>query len=55
LRAKPAELLLLLNPHVLEAADADCVLTVLRVAEGSISEEHFAAWIRENSKKAKKK
>ena len=49
------ELFLFLNAYVLEAGDADCVLTMLRVAEGSISEEDFAAWIRENSKKTKKK
>ena len=50
-----AELFLFLNGYVLEAADADCVLTMLRVAEGSTSEEDFAAWIRQNSKKPKKK
>ena len=44
------ELFLFLNAHALEADDADCVLTMLRVAEGSISEEDFAAWIRQNSK-----
>jgi len=49
------ELFLFLNAHVLEAADADCVLTMLKVAEGSMSEEKFAAWMRENSKKPKKK
>jgi len=49
------ELFLFLNGYVLEAADADCVLTMLRVAEGSISEEDFATWIRQNCKKAKKK
>ena len=49
------ELFLFLNAHVLEAADADCVLTMLQVAEGSLSEEKFAAWIRENSKKLKRK
>ena len=49
------ELFLFLNAYVLEAADADCVLTMLKVAEGSMSEEKFAAWIRENSKKPKKK
>jgi death-on-curing protein len=49
------ELFLFLNAYVLEAADVDCVLTMLRVAEGSISEKDFAAWIRQNSKKAKKK
>lgn len=50
-----AELFLFLNGHLLEAADADCVLTMLRVAEGSISEEDFAAWIRQNSTRRKKK
>lgn len=49
------ELFLFLNGYVLEAADADCVLTMLRVAEGSISEEDFSVWIRRNSKKSKKK
>jgi death-on-curing protein len=49
------ELFLFLNACVLDAPDADCVLTMLRVAEGSISEADFAAWIRANSKKAKKK
>ena len=44
-----------MNAYVLEAADADCVLTMLRVAEGSISEEDFATWMRQNSKKPKKK
>ncbi|MBE0613232.1 MAG: type II toxin-antitoxin system death-on-curing family toxin [Burkholderiales bacterium] len=50
-----AELFLFLNGYLLEAADADCVLTMLRLAEGSIGEEGFAAWIRENCKKTKKK
>lgn len=49
-----AELFLFLNGHLLEAADADCVLTMLQVAEGSISEADFAAWIRQNSMKRKK-
>ena len=48
------ELFLLLNSHVLEAADADCVLAMLRVSEGSMSEADFAAWIRKNIKKRKK-
>jgi len=48
-------LFLFLNHHVLEAADADCVLTMLRVAEGSMGEEDFAAWIRLNSRKQRKK
>lgn len=49
------ELFLGLNGYEFEAADADCVLTMLRVAEGSISETNFAAWIRENSRKSKKR
>ena len=49
------ELFLFLNAYLLDATDAGCVLTMLRVAEGSISEADFAAWIRQNSKKAKKK
>lgn len=49
------ELFLGLNGYEFEAADADCVLTMLRVAEGSISETNFAAWIRENSRKRKKR
>ena len=49
------ELFLFLNSYVLEAADADCVLTMLKVAEGSIGKEDFAAWIRANGAKRKKK
>ena len=49
------ELFLFLNGYVLEAADADCVLTMLQVAEGSMNEKDFAAWIRRNSTKPKKK
>ena len=49
------ELFLFLNAHALEATDADCVLTMLRAAEGSIREDGFAAWIRENSVKRKRK
>lgn len=49
------ELFLFLNSYFLEAADADCVPTMLRVAEGSLSEEDFAAWIRDNSAKRKRK
>jgi death-on-curing protein len=41
------ELFLELNGHILAADDADCVMTVLRLAEGSISEDGFAAWIRD--------
>ncbi len=40
------ELFLRLNGHQLEAADADCVLTMLQVAAGDITEDAFAAWLR---------
>ena len=49
------ELFLFLNGHVLEVSDADCVLTMLRVAEGSMTEEDFASWVRENCRKSAKK
>jgi death on curing protein len=41
-----AELFLRLNGFTLSAPDADCVLTMLAVAAGEISEEAFAAWLR---------
>lgn len=41
------ELFLDLNGLALHADDQDCVLTMLRVAEGSLSEADFANWIRE--------
>ena len=40
------ELFLLLNGHELVANDADCVMTMLSVASGDLSEAEFAAWIR---------
>lgn len=40
------ELFLALNGHALAAADADCVLTMLGVASGDITEPQFAAWLR---------
>ena len=40
------ELFLLLNGHELVADDADCVITMLGVAAGSIDEPAFAAWLR---------
>ncbi len=49
------ELFLDLNAHVLEASDADCVLTMLQVAEGSMSEEDFAGWIRRHARKKSEK
>lgn len=44
-----AELFLGLNGMGLCADDASCVLTMLAVAAGDISEEAFAAWLREHS------
>jgi death-on-curing protein len=41
-----AELFLDLNGFELTASDADVVLTVLRLADGSLDEAGFAAWIR---------
>ncbi len=42
------ELFLALNGYKLIANDTDCVLTMLRVAEGENTEEAFAEWIRSN-------
>jgi death-on-curing protein len=43
-----AELFLDLNGLVLTADDADCVMTILRLAAGEISEDELAGWIRSN-------
>lgn len=43
------ETFLLLNGFALDASDAECVLTMLGVASGSIDEAGFADWIRLNS------
>ena len=40
------ELFLLLNGAELLASDAECVVTILGLAEGKISESSFAEWIR---------
>jgi death on curing protein len=40
------ELFLALNEADLTAPDADCVLTMLDVAAGTLDEPTFAAWIR---------
>ena len=40
------ELFLFLNDFSLEAADAECVLTMLKVATGEMKEVDFADWIR---------
>ena len=42
------ELFLTLNGYELLANDPSCVVTVLRVAEGSLAEAEFADWIRAN-------
>ena len=42
------ELFLTLNGYELGAGDPSCVVTMLRSAEGSLSEAEFADWIREN-------
>ncbi|MFM7331758.1 MAG: type II toxin-antitoxin system death-on-curing family toxin [Brachymonas sp.] len=39
------ELFLMVNGHRLAADDASCVLTMLDVAAGEISEEEFVQWI----------
>jgi death-on-curing protein len=43
-----ADLFLMLNGHELTSTPAENVLTILGIAEGSLSEEDLAAWIRSN-------
>lgn len=43
------ELFLALNGFDLVADDADCVLTMLAVAAGSLDEPAFAAWLRSHT------
>lgn len=43
-----ADLFLMLNGYELTSSPAENVLTILGVAEGSISEEELAAWIDNN-------
>jgi death-on-curing protein len=45
------ELFLELNGHALAADDVDCVVTMLAVASGDITEAEFAAWIRDHAAK----
>jgi death-on-curing protein len=40
------ELFLAINGFDLSAEDADCVLTMLRVAAGELPEQEFGGWIR---------
>lgn len=48
------ELFLDMNGHSLQATDADCVVTMLAVAAGDITEAEFAAWIREHATRKKR-
>lgn len=43
------ELLLVLNGWVLLADDAQCVLTMLALAAGDLSEDEFAHWLRSHT------
>lgn len=43
-----AELFLALNGRTLAASDADCVITMLRLAAGELAEDAFAIWLRAN-------
>ena len=45
------ELFLALNGWALEADDANCVLTMLSLAAGELSEAGFATWVRKQSVK----
>ena len=44
-----AELFLRLNGYQLTADDANCVLTMLAVAAGDVTEDEFADWLRRHS------
>jgi death on curing protein len=44
------ELFLALNGFELIASDAECVITMLKVAAGDITEAQFAEWIRSHSR-----
>ncbi len=45
-----ADLFLMLNGYELVSSPADNVLTILGVADGTLSEEELTRWIRENIK-----
>jgi death on curing protein len=45
------ELFLALNGFELHASDDDCILTILALAAGELSEEQLAAWVRTKSEK----
>jgi death on curing protein len=42
------ETFLLLNGYQLSATDEDCLMTILHLAEGELSEEALAAWLRDH-------
>ncbi len=44
-----AELFLRLNGWNLAVADAECVLTMIAVAAGDLTEDEFAAWLLEHA------
>ncbi len=44
-----AELFLDLNGYELLASDPECVVTILRLAAGELSEDDLADWIQENT------
>ncbi len=46
------ELFLALNGWELTAADADCVVAMMALAEGQLTEEDFAHWVREHLQKS---
>lgn len=43
------ELFLMLNGFALKAFDAECILIMLAVASGDMTESDFASWIRNNT------
>ena len=48
-----SELCLLINGHKLLANDEGCVLIMLKLESGDITEKEFASWIRSNLKQIK--
>ena len=46
-----AELFLNLNGFELDATDADCVIAMLSLAAGEVSEDAFAGWLRAHTQK----
>ena len=48
-----ADLFLMLNGYELISSPADNVLTILSVAEGTITEVEFVSWIRDNIQQLK--